>query len=96
MSRSAAVEDQEGDTDRRARGQAAGGGVDGRTPKPPPPMRSMSREDSCASNSAAAASDSRNVNGAKILLAQDVWGVIFPSISVGDIKDGLLSDEILN
>ena len=77
MSRSAAVEDQEGDTDRRARGQAAGGGgVDGRPPKPPPPMRSMSREDSCASNSAAA-SDSRNANGARILLAQDIWWLFF-------------------
>ena len=91
MSRSAAVDDQEGDADRRARGQAAGGGsVDGRPPKPPPPppMRSMSREDSCASNSAAVVSDSRNANGARILLAHKYLVVIFSAISIVDIKDG--------
>ena len=70
MSRTTAVEEQEGDN--RAAGQVD---VYRRPPPPPPPpMRSMSREDSCASTVATNDND-RNAKAARILCAYDVWGL---------------------
>ena len=71
MSRSEVLEEKEGEDD-RARAQV-GGGSDG------PPMRSMSREDSCASATAAATDDdyNRNVNGARILFVCHVLGLFW-------------------
>ena len=73
MSRSEAPEEKEEDD--RAKGQVGGGGSDGH-----PPMRSMSREDSCASATASAATDddyNRNVNGARILFVCHVLGLFW-------------------